>query len=212
MEQIRDLIAQHPLHAHLQAFATLFSLVNPFVCAILFTGLTRGQSRAAKIGDATFAMLTVGAVLVIAALIGGPILRVFGISLNAFTVAGGGVLIFIGFGMLQGQSAASAEESEGSASTRLGPLVLFAASPGTITGVITIVAAHDASGPPVTALVAIVLVLLLTLLVLIGTSLRGRRDAPQSLAHDMVSRYMGLIIIAMGIQFALTGYKAFMAG
>jgi multiple antibiotic resistance protein len=32
------------------------------------------------------------------------------------------------------------------------------------------------------------------------------------LAHDMVSRYMGLIVIAMGIQYALTGYKAFMAG
>jgi small neutral amino acid transporter SnatA (MarC family) len=28
----------------------------------------------------------------------------------------------------------------------------------------------------------------------------------------MVTRYMGLIVIAMGIQFALTGLKSFMGG
>jgi multiple antibiotic resistance protein len=40
------------------------------------------------------------------------------------------------------------------------------------------------------------------------TSSRRRRPG---LARDMVSRYMGMIIIAIGIQFALKGYKAFIA-
>ncbi|MBV1926378.1 MAG: hypothetical protein KUG62_04420 [Rhodobacteraceae bacterium] len=45
------------------------------------------------------------------------------------------------------------------------------------------------------------------------TSRKATNNADEpSLTHDMISRYMGLIVVAMGIQFALTGYKAFMGG
>jgi multiple antibiotic resistance protein len=29
--------------------------------------------------------------------------------------------------------------------------------------------------------------------------------------HDIITRFMGLIVLAMGVQFALTGVRAFMA-
>ncbi len=202
------------LKDHLQAIATLISLVNPGVSALIFSSIVQGQSKAGAIRAATFGMFIVGVVLAIAAFAGAPLLRVFGISLDAFSVAGGGVLIFIGFSMLQGNGTPSAVgESESTpGAPNLGPLVLFAASPGTITGVITISAAQTRAHFPITALVAIVIVVAVTWLVLLGVALRRDASTSSGIARDMTSRYMGLIIIAMGLQFALTGYKAFMAG
>jgi multiple antibiotic resistance protein len=43
--------------------------------------------------------------LVLAALFGARILPAFGVSLNAFSVAGGGVLAWIGFGLLRSSRA-----------------------------------------------------------------------------------------------------------
>jgi multiple antibiotic resistance protein len=199
---------------HLQAIATVFSLVNPFVCAMIFASIIQGQSRAWAVRNATMLVLIVAVVLVIAAFLGSPILNLFGISLDAFSVAGGGVLIFIGFSMLQGTGSPSTPNNpsaQGESSSGLGRLILFAASPGTITGVMTIVAAHRRQGLPVTALSAIAVVLGVTWLLLLVAATRGGDAKRPGLARDMVSRYMGLIIIAMGIQFALKGYKAFMA-
>jgi small neutral amino acid transporter SnatA (MarC family) len=77
---------------------------------------------------------------------GTAILGVFGISLNAFICAGGGILAWIGVSMLKSaQKDSNAGSSQVSKSKlSLAPLILFAASPGTITGVITI-AAESAS-------------------------------------------------------------------
>jgi small neutral amino acid transporter SnatA (MarC family) len=30
--------------------------------------------------------------------------------------------------------------------------------------------------------------------------------------HDVMTRFMGLIVLAMGVQFALTGLKTFFSG
>jgi multiple antibiotic resistance protein len=205
-------MATASLHEHLQAIATLVSLVNPAVCAMMFAGIVRGQSRAAAYREATKAMVITGVVLLTAAFAGSPILKLFGISLDAFSVAGGIVLMFIGFSMLRGTSAPSTPGAgEAGAAAGLGTLILFAASPGTITGVVTIVAAHRTGAIPITAIVAILVVLVATWGLLLLTSRSGSSSTAPSLARDMASRYMGLIIIAMGIQFALTGYKAFMA-
>ena len=38
---------------------------------------------------------------------------------------------------------------------------------------------------------------------------RARASGAGSLLHDMVTRFMGLIVLAMGVQFALTGLHNF---
>lgn len=211
LEHLRSLFGAYSMSDHLQAIATIFSLVNPFVCALMFASLVHGQSRAAKLRAASSAMLTVAFVLVVAAVAGAHILKVFGISLDAFRVAGGAVLIMIGSSMLQGPGGSSSPEPQGTQTGNMSRLMLFAASPGTITGVITISAAHAGTKLPITALTAIAVVIAVTWLLLIASAMRGGTGKPPSVARDMTSRYMGLIIIAMGIQFALTGFKAFMA-
>jgi small neutral amino acid transporter SnatA (MarC family) len=47
-----------------------------------------------------------------------------------------------------------------------------------------------------------------TLAVLLLTSQLGSRISPST--QTLVTRFMGLIVTSMGIQFVLTGYKAFM--
>jgi multiple antibiotic resistance protein len=83
-----------------------------------------------------------------------------------------------------------------------------------MTVVITTAAAHSRDGIPLTAQVGIGVVLAVTwilLLLIARGSQAAERKAP-GLAHDMVRCYMGLIVIAMGIQYALSGFKAFLAG
>lgn len=206
------------MELHLQAIATLFSLVNPTVCTMMFTSLTAGRTRMQRFSDASMAILTIAVVMVIAAFAGSRLLDVFGIPLDVFSVAGGIVLAFIGFQMLAASKPTddpdAGEKSAGAAGSTMAPLILFAASPGTITGIITTAAVHTSDGIPITALVGTAVVLIVTWVMLLLVSLRSEagEQKPPSLARDMVSRYMGLIVIAMGIQYALSGYKSFMSG
>jgi len=63
---------------------------------------------------------------------------------------------------------------------------------------------------PVTAIVAIVAVLALTWVMLVLTARFGGSGSGGGIMRDLVIRYMVLIVIAKGIQFALTGHKSFM--
>ncbi len=90
------------MQQHLQAMVTVLSLVNPLMCGALFAQIEGEQSRNTKIVDAAKAASAVLVLLVLAALFGARILHLFGVSLDAFSVAGGGVLSWIGFSMLSG--------------------------------------------------------------------------------------------------------------
>src|SRR5262249_62040320 len=108
------------------------------------------------LSDPTMAALDVLVILAVAALAGARVLQFFGVSLDAFSIAGGGVLTWIGFSMLRGNSTQTQDPSKdrGAETRSLAPVTLFAASPGTITGVITLAVAHTKLALPVTALVA----------------------------------------------------------
>ena len=183
------------------------------ICGTMFAQVEAGQTRATRLADATKAALAVLVILVIAALAGARVLQVFGVSLDAFSIAGGGVLTWIGFSMLRGNSPQVQDPSKNHvAETRsLGPVILFAASPGTITGVITLAVAHAKLGLPITALVAVVVATLVMWVVMALVAHGGSRasDAGGGLLNDMMTRFMGLIVIAMGVQFALTGFHNF---
>ena len=114
--------------------------------------------------------------------------------------------------MLKGETsdsdASTKDQPSGEAS--LTPLILFAASPGTITGVITLAVAHSKTDLPVTALVAIAVTIVVSFCVMLLLSfLDGKQQG--GFVHDTVTRFMGLIVVAMGVQFALTGIKSFMS-
>ena len=198
------------MQQHLQAIVTVLSLVNPLICGAMFAQIEAGQTSATRLADATRAALAVLVILVIAALVGARVLHIFGVSLDAFSVAGGVVLAWIGFFMLRGKSA-PVPNAAGDQKRSLTPLILFAASPGTITGVITLAVVHTKLLLPVTALVAVAVatVVMWIVMVLVGRE-EGTR-AGGGFLRDTATRFMGLIVIAMGTQFALTGLRDFFA-
>ena len=106
------------MEQHLQAIVTVLSLVNPLICGVMFAQIETDQTRALRITDATKAALAVLAILLVAALVGARVLQIFGVSLDAFSVAGGGVLTWIGFSMLRGNSPQARNPSKDSAPTK----------------------------------------------------------------------------------------------
>jgi multiple antibiotic resistance protein len=197
---------------HLQAIITVLSLVNPAICAALFVQIETGRSHTAQLADATKAGLAILVILALAALLGSQLLHVFGVSLDAFMVAGGAILAWMGFSMLRTERPKESPSGDAKAETdtSLTPLILFAASPGTISGVITLSVAHAGSKIPVTALVAVGVAVSITWLVMVLVPRLGGRGGGGGFLRDTLTRFMGLFVVAMGVQFALTGIKSFM--
>jgi multiple antibiotic resistance protein len=194
------------MHEQLQAIITVLSLINPAICAAMFAQAVAGQSLGEKISDSAKAALAVLIILTVAALLGQRLLNLFGVSLDAFMVAGGGVLAWMGFSMLSGKSLAGDSSSKPS----LTPLILFAASPGTITGVITLSVAHTRMTFPFTSLIAIAIATGITWLAMLLVARFGGKQESGGFLRDTLTRFMGLIVLSMGVQFALTGYRSFM--
>ena len=194
---------------HLQAIVTVLSLVNPVVCGAMFARIEANAARSKQTADATKAALAILAILALAALVGTRLLDLFGVSLDAFMVAGGGVLAWMGFSMLSGRGLSRSPDASANAKASLKPLILFAASPGTITGVITIAAAHTRLGFPITALVAIGVASVVTwALMLLVTRMAGK-EGGGGFTRDTLTSFMGLIVLSMGVQFALSGLRQF---
>lgn len=196
---------------YVQGIFMILSLVNPVICAAMFVQATAGKPASEKIVDATRVILIVFVILCFAAVAGTRLLKAFGISLDVFEAAGGIVLVWMGFLMLRGTSSPTAAGEKKDDKASLTPLILFAASPGTITGVITLSVSHSKMELPLTALVGVVVALAVTWLVMLIVA-RSTGKRRQGLMHDVVSRFMGLIVLAMGLQFLLTGLKTFFAG
>ncbi len=121
------------------------------------------------------------------------------------------MLAWMGFMMLSGTTSPTTHSSGSHAEVSLTPLIMFAASPGTITGVITLSVAHAGTKLPVTVLVSVAIALAITWLLMVVAA-RSADGKKQGLMHDITTRFMGLIVLAMGVQFSLTGLKAFFAG
>ncbi len=200
------------MNDYAQAFVTVISLINPAICAAIFMKLQSQQTGGGQNMAAVKAMLSVFVILALSSIFGIKVLGMFGISLDAFSVAGGLVLAWMGFTMLSKKPTKPDVQDHDAAQqgASLTPLILFAASPGTITGVITLSASHSTRGIPMAALVGVTLACVVTLLFLLLSSRVGSTSKnSDSLLRDTVSRFMGLIVLAMGIQFALTGFKNF---
>jgi multiple antibiotic resistance protein len=177
---------------------------------MLFARAEVGAPASNRFADATKASLAILVILLGSAVVGTRVLHLFGISLDAFMVAGGGVLAWMGFSMLSSKASPSeTSTSSPDSEPSLTPLILFAASPGTITGVITVSAAHTRMQFPTTAIVAVCVAVATTWLVMLLAVHLAAKQTGGGFLRDTTSRLMGLIVLAMGVQFALTGFHAF---
>jgi multiple antibiotic resistance protein len=197
------------LHHLLQAIVTVLAVINPMVCGSIFLSLTPNVDRASQRRLASKVFIGILVILGASALAGQAVLQALGISLEVFEVVGGVIIAYMGFNMLGGGSAFRPPTSKGEQDTnvQLTPLMMFAAGPGTIAAVVTLAAAHASDGSPSTAIIASIVGAMVTFAALLLAIQVGGRLGES--AAGGVTRFMGLIVASMGMQFILVGLKAF---
>lgn len=93
-------------------FAALFAIMNPVIAVPLFVRITRHSNTASRRRLCIVSSLTVLLALVVAAILGQALLDFFAISVGAFRIAGGVVVLLMGLAMLHAKSS----ENEGGGS------------------------------------------------------------------------------------------------
>ena len=190
----------------LQSIITMLAVINPFISGVILLEVTKKVNQKLKIKYAIKGSLQILGILIVVAFMGRRILDTFGIATETFQIVGGIVIAYIGFTMLNGtigKTEASSNEKEIS----LMPLVMFSASPGTIAVLITISVSTSENAIPIIALIATITSMIITFLMMIVMIYFRRKENTQ---QSITNKFMGLILIAMGLQFALEGYKVFM--
>jgi multiple antibiotic resistance protein len=190
-------------------FASLFAIVDPFAAIPVFLAVTAGASVAERRRVARVACVTATAVIAGFALAGPWVFRLFGITLAAFQIAGGLVLLLAALDMLRAQASplrATAEEvaeGVGKDDVAITPLAIpLLAGPGAITmGIVQ----SGRAGGLVEQLVfyAVVGAVGLTAYAALRLAADGARRLSPTLLH-IVTRLMGLLVAAIGVQFILS--------
>ncbi|MBE1274966.1 YchE family NAAT transporter [Enterovibrio baiacu] len=200
-----------------QFFIGLFAAVNPLGIMPIFVSLTAHQDPAERNKTAYTASLAVAAILIVSLLAGQLLLDLFSISLDSFRVAGGMLLVSIAFTMMSGKLGEvkqnKQEQSESISREQIGvvPLAMpLLAGPGAISSTIVYSSRYPSS---------------LDTLGLIGTIglfsagiwvlLRLGPSIVKFLGQtgiNVITRIMGLILGALGIEFIANGMRALFPG
>lgn len=193
-------------------FGSLFAIVDPFAAVPTFLALTTRDSSEQRHRMARTACLTCAGVMSVFALLGPSIFRLFGITLAAFQIAGGLVLLLSSLDMIRAQKSPMRETPEEFAEgmskddIAITPLAVpLLAGPGAITT--SIVLSGRAANLPQKliffALIAAVALISYWVLVLAADS--AKKLSPTIL--NIITRLMGLLLAAIGVQFILSALK-----
>src|ERR1700709_2086709 len=94
------------------ALSSIFFLVDPFAALPTFLAVTAGATPLRRKSMARQASITAWVVLSAFAVAGQYIFRMFGITLPAFEIAGGVILLLIGLDMLEAKRSPTQESTE----------------------------------------------------------------------------------------------------
>jgi len=194
----------------LLALTSIFFLVDPFAVIPLFLAVTSDASAVERRQMARRSALTCAIVLCGFALAGSLIFKVFGITLPAFKIAGGIILLQIGIDMLQakqsGQRSTPEETQEGSAKEDASIIPLgmpMLAGPGAISTVMVLIGESHTMWRRGVVYAAIVVTSFAAFLVLAAAS-RVRRYMGET-GIRILMRLMGLLLVALAVQFIANG-------
>ncbi len=192
------------------AFAAIFSIVNPLGAVPLLVTLTEGYTKEERMHVITKAVFSAFIVLLVFALFGNFIFAFFGITIASFRIAGGMLLISVGFSMMRGQpprtKSTPEERQEASEREDVGivPMgVPMLAGPGSITTVMILISKAESPLHVSSVLFAILITLLLAYVIFIyGDKIFQRLGRVGARAF---SRIMGLILTAIAVEFIIEG-------
>ena len=203
----------------LSIFIPLFIIVNPSSTLALFSAITSKYGKKERRATAKNSVKYAAILLIIFAIAGSSILGYLQIDIYSLRIAGGILLAFVGLDMVRRgeQFGETQPGKEQKADFALVPLAMPSLSgPGAIT--VTIVsmttltkeaeALNIALIPAwvlllILAIVAIILVMIITYIIFLGSDIVIKVLGKKGM--DAFTRVMGLLTVAIAIQFALKG-------
>jgi multiple antibiotic resistance protein len=186
-------------NAFVTTLVTVLVIMDPIGNVPIFVSLTRFQDNQRRNRSALVATLVAGAVIFSFALAGEQLLNVLGISLEALQVAGGLLLLLIGYELLNPTGASGFTTADTDANVALVPLgTPLLAGPGAIAATMLAVAEADDLGGRISVWSALLVALLVVFLGMRFASVLGRLMRPTLI--DLVSRVLGIIVAAIGVQ------------
>jgi multiple antibiotic resistance protein len=192
------------------ALSSIFFLVDPFAALPTFLAVTAGVDVQRRRKMAWKASVTALVVLSAFAVAGQYIFKMFGITLPAFEIAGGVILLLIGLDMLEAKRSPTQESHEEAAEAALKedagivPLgIPMLAGPGAITSVMVLVGQAQTKWQMLAILASILITAAICYLVL-GNSDRVARALGETGVRILV-RIMGLLLVALAVQYFVNG-------
>jgi multiple antibiotic resistance protein len=198
----------------LLTLSSILIIVNPLSATLIYVSLTSDLEPPARLTIAKdtcrFALL----ILLFAALLGTWILQLFGITLEAFRIAGGILLFGIGMEMVYAKvsrtklTATEKYESRENDDVAIMPLAIpMIAGPGAITT--SIVMMNEAMGMSVLAIG----IVLCSIVLSIGSTYYMMRNSDYIMKrvgqreYRAINRLMGMLLIAIAVQFVINGIR-----
>jgi multiple antibiotic resistance protein len=190
-------------------FIGFFAMLNPIGNTPVFISMVGNADRKVIKKVAFRAVLTAFAIITIFSLFGHLIFRMFGITLPAFQVAGGIIVFFIGYNLLQGKVSGAQHSKiqdtiksyEDMAVSPLGIPLL--AGPGTISTAMNFVG--EANSFLYTVLIVLIFAVVCGItyfMFILSKKIADRLSEP---LIKVVSRIMGLILAVIAVQMFING-------
>jgi multiple antibiotic resistance protein len=193
------------------ALSSIFFLVDPFAALPTFLAVTAGADARRRRKMAWKASVTALVVLSAFAIAGQYIFRMFGITLPAFEIAGGIILLLIGLDMLEAKRSPTQESTEETTEAALKedagivPLgIPMLAGPGSITSVMVLVGQAQGEWQKMVAILASILITAAICYLVLGNSDRVARGLGETGVRILV-RIMGLLLVALAVQYFVNG-------
>ena len=195
------------------ALSAVFFVIDPIANVPIFLTITATDTPAVRRRTAWRAALATWVTLSVFAIAGGVIFRAFGISLGAFKVAGGLMLLLMAIDMMRAQPSPTrtTAEEQGEARTRddiaIFPLAIpMLAGPGAIATVMVLMS--RAAWHPVRTLAVFVAVTITCALawLMMRSAANAERLLPKTLLRAF-ERVMGLLLAAVAVEFIAGGVR-----
>ncbi|GKX51835.1 YchE family NAAT transporter [Budvicia aquatica] len=205
------------LSGYIKFLVGMFALVNPVGILPVFISMTNYQSPAARDKTNLTANLSVAIILWCSLFLGDAILRIFGISIDSFRIAGGILIVTIAMSMISGKLGEDKqnkqEKTETTVRDNVGvvPLALpLMAGPGAISSTIVWSTRYNTWLDYLGFFVAIALFSFCCWLLFRAAPLLVRLLGQTGI--NVITRIMGLLLMSLGIEFIVTGVKATFPG
>jgi multiple antibiotic resistance protein len=178
------------------AVSLLFFIFDPFASLPIFISMTRSMDDEEKRKSANRAVLVAGILFIIFTLVGTNILDLFGISLDAFRIAGGLILVLMAIEIIFGLSFTRSGQQDVAWVIVATPVLT---GPGVITTAI-LLAGTVGIFPTI---IAGVIALVVTWGLLRNAIYIVRRVGNNTI--DIFSKIIGLLIAAIAVEYILKG-------